>query len=283
MRQQRDLWKRSFGDSDEYIDYYFEHKVPKSICLTDYEDETLCSMAFLTPYEADLFGEVKSIPYLVGVATDFAYRHQGKMTKMLKEAFAQLCEKGVPLVFLSPADAAIYKGLGFASYHWRETMVLCGRGEHSLQICPWAVLKRDEKNFVAEKVENLLQAERFDLHLIHSATYYEEVNCELQALNGAVWTVWKNGTPIAAANYICEEGKHEFTEVVCDRQEACDVLNNFMHELSLEKIFVEDCYFLQNAKTMAQKVEKQVHPYIMIKKLGVDECAVRTCYINDIT
>lgn len=283
MEKQRDLWRRAFGDTERYIKYYFENKAPKSICLADCEGDTLCSMAFLTPYEAQVHGEVQKIPYLVGVATEPAYRHQGRMTAMLQKGFRSLQEKDVPLVFLTPADPAIYDGLGFVPCYQRDTMVFEGDAQSALLLREWESLRESEKKAVAVMAESRLQKEAFDLHLIHSVSYYEEVNRELQALEGAVWTVWKEDAPIATAHYICEDGSHECVEVICGREDACEVLACFLVATKGEPLSVEDCYFLQKTQGMAKQRKKQPNPYIMVKLLCDEVRPIRTCYINDIT
>lgn len=283
MIRQKQLWKCAFGDSDKYIEYYFTHKAPESICLCNEEGSVLCSMAFLTFYEAELFGKVEQIPYLVGVATEESYRHQGRMTKMLQSAFEKLKEQQVPLVVLSPADKAIYEPLDFVSCYERETMLFQGSGCSSFCLRKWKELKEYEQQKVVQMAEGCLRTEKFDFRFIRSIPYYEEVNREMQALDGAVWTYWQGEVPIAVLNYIHENGEDIFTEVICARSQAKKVVANVMYELPNREIRVEDCHFLCEVRKDAMKVEKQAQPYLMAKNLCWKGKKITSCYVNDIT
>ena len=69
MKERYLLWERVFEDTKQYMDYYFSNKARRSQCIEDREGETLCSMAFFTPYSVVYQGEKMTLPYIVGVAT----------------------------------------------------------------------------------------------------------------------------------------------------------------------------------------------------------------------
>lgn len=282
MQEFRDLWQRAFGDSEQYIDYYFSTKVPRSRKMENRQGEKLCAMAFFTPYEAVLYGKVISLSYLVGVATEEAFRHQGRMTRILEEGLSWEKEQGNPLVFLSPADCAIYQPLGFQSVYWRKTLRLTGSGEKWCEILSWQQLSGCQKNKVSDLVEDILKKEKFDLRLVHSVPYYEEVQKELQVLGGGLLTFWRDEKPLAVANWICEKGEHEVTEWIGLPEEREHVLQTLQWYIK-DEVSIEDTYFLQNLQLVDIQWRQQKQPYLMVRMLDASVDVPKRCYINDIT
>lgn len=282
MTQFRELWKRAFGDTKQYIEYYFSEKVPYSQIVENWEGKKLCSMAFFTPYEAYLYGKAITLSYIVGVATDRDFRHQGRMTKVLEEGISREKEKGSPLVFLSPADPVIYEPLGFQSVYWRETLLLKGEGTAYFEVIPWNELTPGQKENVSFVVEDILQRQQFDLRLKHSVPYYEKVNKEMQALGGEVLTFWCKGRLFAVANWICEEEKNEVTEwigVPEGREELLQTLQWYVDG----DVWIEDTYFLREIQLTNIEWFKQKHPYLMVRMLENSMSLPKHCYVNDIT
>ena len=293
MREHRNLWYRAFGDTEEYIDYFFDRKAPRSCCVENWEDGQLCTMAFFIPYEAVLYGSIVTLPYIVGVATEEKFRRQGRMKKMLCEGMDIQKKEGKPLVFLSPADPAIYEPLGFQPVYWRETFHLAGPGQKagpetaSCNVYKWDELDQTQKEKISALAEKVLNREQFDLRLVHSVSYYEEVHTELRSLNGALLTFWREGEPVAVAHWICEDGKHEVTEWIGEKKERETALQTLLWYVQGE-VDIEDTYFLQGVKLTETdfvniQCKKQKHPYLMVRMLDESVPVPERCYINDIT
>lgn len=287
MREHRNLWYRAFGDTEQYIDYFFDRKVPRSCCVENWEGRQLCTMAFFIPYEAVLYGSIVTLPYIVGVATEEKFRRQGRMKKMLQEGMDIQKKEGKPLVFLSPADPAIYEPLGFQPVYWRETFHLAEPGKASFDVYKWDELDQAQKERISALAEKILSGEQFDLRLVHSVSYYEEIHAELQSLNGALLTFWQEGEPVAVAHWICEDGKHEVTEWVGAREVGEKGMQTLLWYVQGE-VDIEDTYFLQGIKLTAAglaniQCKKQKHPYLMVRMLDRAVPVPERCYINDIT
>ena len=91
MNTCKKLWENNFDDTAKYVKYYFDDRWKESITF-------LCddkSMLHLNPYDIKLFGEKKTIFYIVGVCTDKEYRHKGYMDFMLKTVFGKLYNENV--------------------------------------------------------------------------------------------------------------------------------------------------------------------------------------------
>lgn len=287
MKEHRNLWHRAFHDTEQYIDYFFDRKAPRSWCVENWEAGQLCTMAFFIPYEAVLYGKVVNLPYIVGVATEEKFRRQGRMKQMLCEGMNLQKKEGRPLVFLSPADPAIYEPLGFQPVYRRETFCLTGSGKASCDVYKWNELNQTQKEEISALAEEILSREQFDLRIVHSVSYYEEVHAELQSLNGALLTFWQEGEPVAVANWICEDEKHEVTEWIGEQKEREKVLQSLLWYVQGE-VDIEDTYFLQGIKLTATDLaniqrREQKHPYLMVRMLDESVPMPERCYINDIT
>lgn len=283
MKEYRELWRKAFGDTERYMDYYFSRKAMRSEVWEDWVGNQLCSMAFFISYDAIFRGERCRLPYIVGVATDPVHRHEGRMTYVLTQGMKYMRAKGCPLVFLSPANPEIYKPLGFIPVYWRETTILQGTGRLSLQVKEWDSLHDVEKEQAAQFAEGQIQREGFDLHLIHHVAYYDEVNRELQALEGGLLVLYDGEQIAGVANWIREEGCQEVTELICRREAAERVLESLQAWVKDEQLTVDDSTFISHVEGTGIARRKQKYPYLMCYMLdGSTDMGLR-CYINDIT
>lgn len=281
----RDLWKTCFGDSDCYIQFYFEEKAGRSRIYTDFEGDTLASMAYFTPYPVMYRGAVCTASYIVGVATREEYRHQGRMSRVVGQGIAREKERENPLVYLSPADPAIYAPLGFHSLYWRDTTFVerrSRRGNCLYRIRRYAQLLDWEKENVAGFSSRILQEENFDLYVVHSPEYYESVSREMQALDGEVLVFYRDTEIVGVADYIREEGRDIVTELICERVVAERVVESLLQFVPGQELTIEDSHFLSHLKGEKYRKERQERPYIMCRMLN-GEALPQNCYINDIT
>lgn len=282
-REYRQLWRKAFGDTEEYTDYYFTKKASRSELYEDREGGELCSMAFFTMYDAILRGKPCRLPYIVGVATDEYRRHEGRMTRILLSGMEEMKKQGCPLVFLSPADPAIYTPLGFVPGFMRQTTIWERKGHSSLQIRTWDSLDGKQRQQAAAFAEEQLRKESFDLHLVHHERYYDEVNQELQALEGSLLVLFGQGGIEGVANWIVEEGQQEITELICRREMADGVMESLQAWCGGDKLTVDDSTFIAHLHGSGIRRKKQDKPYLMYRFLDPYSSVGLRCYVNDIT
>lgn len=283
MKTHKKLWKEAFHDSKEYIDYYFANKAVRSGVYSDYEDGRLCAMAYFTPYQTMFMGRECKTHYIVGVATAPSYRHQKRMTKLLEQGVAVCFQEESPLVFLSPETPRVYRSLGFVETYWRETTTVNYEGERWFKTIPFCELNKREREEIAVFAEGMLSAEGFELYLKHSEAYYEDVEKELNVLNGEVLAVYEGKEPVAVVNYICEEEQMEVTELICQKDKGKKVVETICDYLGTGFLKIDDSYFISEIEGKGIVREKQGKPYIMYKITSAEESPVLRCYINDIT
>lgn len=117
-----DLWHKAFGDSEDYIRFYLEHRFTDENLYCIRKEGKIVAMTTAMP--ATLKGEKEEIPvlYLYAVATDPEYRKQGLATKIIKHIMDR---HEMPLV-LQPEDEKLekfYQSMGFESYFQKEKWI----------------------------------------------------------------------------------------------------------------------------------------------------------------
>lgn len=110
----RDIWKQSFGDEDDYISFYLDHRMTEENMLIIKEDGKTVSMASFLPVQYLHEGAYIDARYVYAVATLPKYRGRGYARKIMEYARA-LYEQ--PLL-LAPAEESLityYEKIGFQS------------------------------------------------------------------------------------------------------------------------------------------------------------------------
>lgn len=106
------IWKTCFGDEEEYIQFYFEHRFREDNMLVIFADGKPVSMASFLPAEILVDGEYRPAKYVYAVATLPEYRNRGYATEIIKHASEKYKE---PLI-LQPAEETLieyYRKMGF--------------------------------------------------------------------------------------------------------------------------------------------------------------------------
>lgn len=164
----RALYEAVFSeDTERFVDYYYRYKTRDNRILTLWEKEKLVSMLHLNPYVMIVNGyEVRS-DYIVAVATDKDYRHQGYMRLLLERALNDAADRRMPLVFLMPASESIYAPFDFV---W---------------ICPHTDLPVRINALSAEE-QNCYLAARYQMFCKRDERYMENLAAERTATQGEV-------------------------------------------------------------------------------------------------
>ena len=103
------LWKRSFGDTNDYIEMFFKYRFQPAQSLVWLQEGQPVSMLFMLPIRLcskDVFYEAF---YIYAVATDPDYRSKGYSSLLLEAAHQMLKEKKADACLLRPADARLFR------------------------------------------------------------------------------------------------------------------------------------------------------------------------------
>lgn len=109
----RRLYEAAFGDTKEFIDYYFNNKVICEKVTIIKEDEKLVAMMHMNPFTVNFNQHHYQVSYFVAVATDQAYRNRGLMGKLMAYSLRMLFDSGEVFSLLMPIDSRIYERYGF--------------------------------------------------------------------------------------------------------------------------------------------------------------------------
>lgn len=112
----RPLYEQCFDDTVEYMDYYFEKRLPNNYVVVNERDDKIVSAVHIIPKTA-IVGKLKTnIMYLYGIGTDKAFRNKGIMNETLRYTLKDLFDEMEAFTYLIPSGedtAQIYRKLGF--------------------------------------------------------------------------------------------------------------------------------------------------------------------------
>lgn len=112
-----EMWNTVFGDSDDYMNIYFNHKYRNENTLIYFENGKAVSSLQMLPYQFTFCGQEIPLNYLSGVATIAEYRGKGYARELLLKSFEVAKERNIPLVVLVPQEdrlLSFYDKFGFA-------------------------------------------------------------------------------------------------------------------------------------------------------------------------
>lgn len=105
------LWKTVFGDTDLFIDTFFEVAYSPHRCRSLTQDGKIVSAL----YWLDCTWEGQKVAYIYAVATDPEHRGKGLASRLLEDTHAHLKEQGYAGAALKPAQGLFpfYERLGY--------------------------------------------------------------------------------------------------------------------------------------------------------------------------
>ena len=108
----RNLWKEAFGDSDAYLDLFFETGYSPTRCRCVTEEGQVAAVL----YWLDVFCDGQKMAYIYAVATGKAYRGRGLCRMLMEDTHNVLCGRGYYGAMLSPGDAGLARMYGTMGY-----------------------------------------------------------------------------------------------------------------------------------------------------------------------
>lgn len=104
----RQMWKVSFGDTDEYLDILFKYKYSNENTLIYFEGDKAVASLQMLPYSITFYRATIPFAYLAGLCTLPEYRNRGYMTQLIHEAHKVIASRNIPLSILIPAEESLY-------------------------------------------------------------------------------------------------------------------------------------------------------------------------------
>lgn len=117
------IWRETFLDPDNYIDdVIFKYKVTSDTVLLLEKDGVVASVVYMPRSKFSFWGKDVESSYVMGVATDKAYRGHSYMKGLMEEALRVMYSDGIIFCTLIPADDWLYEY--YASFGFREAFYL---------------------------------------------------------------------------------------------------------------------------------------------------------------
>lgn len=223
------LWQACFHDSDAFTDYYFDYWFKENQVLLLEDARELKAMLHLNPYSLMAGGRRIESWYIVGVATDEAYRHRGAMRRLLITVFEKAYAGRLPFVYLMPADEAIYRPFEFAYIYGQQVEkklprpVLTNHAEGLMNsaISCHPALSASDLDMVAHMANDHLQR-FYDLYTLRDSHYFDRLQQENLADGGELLMLYAEDRLIGYLSYAREQ-KIEIRELCCEREWRSEV------------------------------------------------------------
>lgn len=148
--QLRALWKEAFGDTDDFLDGFFQVGFSQDRCRCLWEGDQLGGAL----YWFDCTWQDKKVAYIYGVATNMAFRGQGVCRRLMEDTHRLLKEQGYRGSLLVPGNEGLfqlYEKMGYRPCCGKKAeTVLAGTDPVALtQISP-AAYEELQKHYLPE-------------------------------------------------------------------------------------------------------------------------------------
>lgn len=110
--QLRQLWKIAFGDTDDFLDCFFQTAFSPDRCRCVLEDDRIAAVL----YWFDCSLRQRKTAYIYAVATHPDFRNRGMCRKLMADTHALLTERGYASAVLVPQKESLrkmYAGMGY--------------------------------------------------------------------------------------------------------------------------------------------------------------------------
>lgn len=217
------MWQRNFHDPAPYAAFYFQEVYGNNDILLNIEGEKKKGMLHMNPYRLRIGKESVDAHYIVGVATEEAYRRQGVMRELLKAGFSRLREQGEFLTYLMPADEAYYLPFDFRFGMTQveqeiEGMEKAKKPENADCYTFCGDLPDDVENICIS--ENRCRDDLFAIHTEITPEYLARLEKETKSDFGRLLFVFCEGEYVGRFVVGAENDYMALSQVVCVRKEG---------------------------------------------------------------
>lgn len=195
----RRLWEEIFTeDTPGFLDYYYSVKTSNNEIYVIEDHGKIISMLHLNPYQMRVKDKIYQTHYIVAVATDERYRHQGLMRQLLNYAMQVMADRGEPFTFLMPAKEAIYKPFGFEFIYEQKREKVSGKKceDNLLEI---SEASPEHCQVIADFANEILC--EYDVVTWRDAKYYQTLLSEVSCEGGGILIAEKDSQIVGVFPY----------------------------------------------------------------------------------
>ena len=195
----RKLWEEIFTeDTPEFLDYYYSVKTSDNEIYVIEDDGEIVSMLHLNPYQMRVKDKVFKTHYIVAVATDERYRHQGLMRQLLNHAMQIMTDRREPFTFLMPANEEIYKPFGFEFIYEQKREKIIGKQSDDTML-KITRARNDDCQKIADFANEILL--EYDVVTWRDEKYYQTLISELKSEEGGILIAEKDSQILGVFPY----------------------------------------------------------------------------------
>ena len=226
QKEVKKVWKDSFSDSDDFVDFYFKHRYNDDVNMVRRDDTgRLLSSMQLIPYLMTYCNSEVRSAYVSGACTAADCRNRCEMRKLLQEAHRRLYTEGVDIISLIPADDWLhtyYAGSGYADcfpvceQHLRIDLENQPLGYTTYTFSTLALTSEEEINEVYAYFDRKMR-ER-SCYLQHSLIDFKIIAEDLMRFSGgSIWVMRLRGTIVGVLLGYLKDGELLYVnEVLAD-------------------------------------------------------------------
>jgi len=204
LKQLKDLHKIAFGDSDLYIDFFFEKRFTRDNFFYKKIDGEIAGVVYARLMEFSITNSlhpkpsVLHLPFLTGIATHPNFRYKGIAKELIDQTIEEYGKRGYPLVLLSPFNEEFYKNLGFTTVTYVERVKIDYEMSDNLfaKLIDFSLLDivKNIYDSVAKEHEN---------HRVRTPEEFKNIWQAHSQDGGLGYLIYENETP--KAYFFCEE------------------------------------------------------------------------------
>lgn len=221
MKQQLiNLWKESFGDSDEFIELFFNRVYKEKNTLTIVENNQIISALQIVPYEMTYWGIKITLGYICGVCTLPSERGKGRMKQLMLRAIDEMQRRKYTLTVLIPASEWLfnyYHNFGYTTVFDKseEIHTLTNEKKEKIQI----VAVTETLFNQAYSYYNSMQQKR-KCAILHTVFDFETIHKDCMLDGGNIWMAQQDGQVTGLA-FSVPTGNHELfvKEIIYDHSD----------------------------------------------------------------
>jgi predicted acetyltransferase len=221
--QARSLWKEAFGDTDEFIEWYFNNKVLPGNSIGVF-DGGLISVLHMIPFTISIQKKPVASAFIAGAATSSRRRNEGHMRVLLYEALALLKSRGITMTHLYPFKHSFYENFGWAAYSYMHKL-----NSENAKSVSGVEIREDAGTEVFDSLYKKMMAGH-DGYVIRGKREWEWRIGELKADGGRSAVACDGGEPKAYMLFFCEEDKIDVIETVYSDEYYIRPLLGFISE-----------------------------------------------------
>ncbi len=266
------LWMQSFRDETvSSTAFFFDHmwKSDETYVITNGND--LVTMLQRRRVEISLHNKVYPVSFIVGVATNEMYQHQGFMRQLLQYALEDCKEEAFTI--LQAYDWELYKPYGFVESHYqRKTIVDVDRYTYSAQY--YTVNNRE-----AEELLHLYEAYITNKtgYRVRDISYYKDYYIPYTYQEGGMIKVLYNECKQPLGYAIVYESDEQIvvTEFIAYSQKGIDAMIASLKKPDKKMIIYHACDLTIDG-------ESEVQPCMMINTYGKEIEIDESMFINEV-